>query len=58
MISPLRQGFLDLRFIIQDMVTEGSRVVVRMVYSAQLARACYAHFPPRENPTGQLRELS
>ena len=29
MISPLRQGFPDLRFIIQDMVTEGSRVVVR-----------------------------
>ena len=29
MISPLRQGFPDLRFIIQDMVAEGSRVVVR-----------------------------
>src|ERR1700722_20295643 len=29
MISPLRQGFPDLRFIIQDMLAEGSRVVVR-----------------------------
>jgi steroid delta-isomerase-like uncharacterized protein len=29
MISPLRQGFPDLRFIIQDLVAEGSRVVVR-----------------------------
>jgi steroid delta-isomerase-like uncharacterized protein len=29
MISPLRQGFPDLRFFIQDMVAEGSRVVVR-----------------------------
>jgi steroid delta-isomerase-like uncharacterized protein len=29
MISPLRQGFPDLRFIIQDMVAEGTRVVVR-----------------------------
>jgi predicted ester cyclase len=29
LISPLRQGFPDLRFIIRDMVAEGSRVVVR-----------------------------
>ena len=29
MISPLRQGFPDLHFTIQDMVAEGSRVVVR-----------------------------
>jgi steroid delta-isomerase-like uncharacterized protein len=29
MISPLRQGFPDLRFTIQEMVAEGSRVVVR-----------------------------
>ncbi|HEV2948947.1 MAG TPA: ester cyclase [Gemmataceae bacterium] len=29
MVSPLRQGFPDLRFTIQDMVAEGSRVVVR-----------------------------
>jgi steroid delta-isomerase-like uncharacterized protein len=29
MILPLRQGFPDLRFMIQEMVAEGSRVVVR-----------------------------
>ena len=29
MIAPLLQGFPDLRFTIQDMVAEGSRVVVR-----------------------------
>ena len=29
MISPLRQGFPDLQFTIQEMVAEGSRVVVR-----------------------------
>jgi predicted ester cyclase len=32
MISPLRQGFPDLRFIIQDMVAEGSRGVVRWTW--------------------------
>jgi steroid delta-isomerase-like uncharacterized protein len=29
MISPLREGFPDLHFAIQDLIAEGSRVVVR-----------------------------
>ena len=33
-ITPLRQGFPDLGFEIQDMITEGDRVVVRWTWRA------------------------
>ena len=33
-VLPLRQAFPDLRFIIQDTVVEGSRVVVRWTWQA------------------------
>ena len=37
MISPLRQGFPDLRFIIQDMVAEGRAASIRVVSIQKIA---------------------
>jgi steroid delta-isomerase-like uncharacterized protein len=47
MISRLRQGFPDLRFVIQDMVAEGSRVVVRWT-SQGTHRGMFAGRAPTE----------
>jgi len=45
MISPLRQGFPDLRFTIQEVVAEGSRVVVRWT-SQGTHHGMFAGTPP------------
>jgi steroid delta-isomerase-like uncharacterized protein len=49
MISPLRQGFPDLHFTIQEMVAEGSRVVVRWT-SQGTHRGMFAGTAPTGRP--------